>query len=88
MNPIERRLQKVEAVVDVDVIAPDQRDPKLIPVFQTLMGDRYCLDAVPCGVSCSDYVTRALAAASGTGFKPVKLPAGSALFAERMAISS
>lgn len=76
MNPIERRLQKIEAVVDVDVIAPDQRDPKLVPVFQTLMGGRYCLEAVPLGVSCGDFLTRALAAASGSGFKPVRLPAG------------
>ena len=74
MNPIERRLQKIEAVVDVAVIAPDQRDPKLIPVYQTLMGDRYHCEAVPLGVSCGDFLTRALAAASGTGFKPVRLP--------------
>lgn len=76
MNPIERRLQKVEAVVDAGVIAPDQRDPKLVPVFQTLMGDRYRLEGVPLGISCREFVTRALAAASGTGFKPVRLPAG------------
>jgi hypothetical protein len=76
MNPLERRLRKLEAAAGAGVIAPDQRDPKLIPVFQTLMGDRYCLEAVPLGVSCGEFLTRALAAASGTGFKPVRLPAG------------
>lgn len=76
MSPMERRLQKIEAAVDAGIIAPDQRDPKLAPVFQTLTGDRYCLEAVPLGVSCGDFVTWLLAAASGTGFKPVRLPAG------------
>ena len=76
MNPIERRLQKIEAVVDVDVIAPDQRDPKLVPVIQLLCGESFSIAAVPMGVSCGDFLTRALAAASGTGFKPVRLPTG------------
>jgi hypothetical protein len=76
MNPIERKLQKLEALVGAGVIAPDQRDPKLIPVFQMLMGDRYCLDAVPLGVSCSEVVAWLMATVSGTGFKPVRLPGG------------
>ena len=76
MNPLERRLRKLEAAAGAGVIAPDQRDPKLIPVFQTLRGDRYCLEAVPLGVPCGDVVAWLLAAASGTGFKPVRLPAG------------
>ncbi len=76
MNPIERKLQKLEAAIGAGVIAPDQRDPKLIPVFQTLMGDRYCLEAVPLGVSCGDVVAWLMEAVSGTGFKPVKPLAG------------
>ena len=76
MNPIERRLQKIEAIVGAGVIAADRRDPKLVPVFQTLMGDRYRTEAVLLGVSCGDFVPWLLAAASGTGFKPVRLPAG------------
>ncbi len=76
MNPIERKLQKAEGAVDAGVTAADQRDPRLIPVFQLIMGDRYSNKAVPRGVSCSDFVTWMLAETSGTGFKPVKLPAG------------
>ena len=76
MSPIERRLQKIEAAISVGVIAPDQRDPQLVPVFQTLMGDCYCAEAVPLGVPCGEFVAWLLAAASGTGFKPVRVPAG------------
>ena len=76
MSPIERRLQKAEGAVDAGVIAPDQRDPKLIPVFQLLCGENFRIEEVPCGVSCSDFVGWILAETRGTGFKPVRLPAG------------
>ena len=76
MNPIERRLQKIEAAVNAGVTAEDQRDPKLIPVLQLLMGNAYSIDEVPCGVSCSDFVGWILAETRGTGFKPVRLPVG------------
>lgn len=76
MNPIARRLDRVEKVVDVSTIAADQRDPKLIDFFQRIYRDTFYMEMVPVGVTCSDYLEKVFAGLQGRaiGLQPVKLP--------------
>lgn len=78
MNPIARRLQRVEKVVDVGTIAPDQCDPKLIDFFQRIYRENFRMEMVPFGVTCSDYLDQVFAGLSGcaVGLQPVRLPVG------------
>lgn len=72
---LHRRLSRIEGLLAPE-IHEDQCDPALVEFFQTFAGGQFKDAAVSLGVSCGEFVAWLLEAASGTGFKPVKLPAG------------
>ena len=75
MNPITRRLERVEKVVDVSTVAADQRDHKLIDFLQRIYRDDFRMEMVPVGVTCSDCLDQVFAGLKGRviGLQPVKL---------------
>lgn len=61
---LERRVTKLERL-NAPVIAPNERDPKLVDLLQQIYGDDFPADRVPLGVSCAAFLDEVLAGLTG-----------------------